>query len=513
MESHPSSRLSFYDYSGAIIPEPVEGFKCGIAIDVPQQYHNAISLHVGGTPLPVLTNGAVAYSEWPAGGPGTYELYLDFAGMRECRTVTVMPRFFTGIDLSSVLNDLTESLPFTIAWQLSDCGARLGGLPPRDPSSSLETEYLKLHKAIRGTREQFGMLHILKILEKNSHSILLPKLELRSVNKARRPDISRLPQAMTIPGNLVSSTKLYQIFDVVVERSLDAYENRLVKTYVAALRSRLLRLQVALKSMPAPPVAPADVDALSSEYNLACTRANFLRQVKSSTITSLRVNMVLLKNPAYRAVLEGYLALNEQSGVTYEDDALNLPLNYFPYLYQRWACMKVLNAMLQVCAETGYKCESHHWVKSFQKGIIIQPKNDGLPAVQLRSPTTGRAVSFVPWSANAGAPGSQDVPTGAAIFIATPGKPATVLLFDPKYWIDSDSPELKPHKKDVDDILRVKKQSKESADLSKIRYAAILFPGRGKKLTTGVEALRAHPSDGASLHNSLCDVFRRLFVK
>ncbi len=515
MESHPFSRLSFYDQSGAIIPEPVEGCKCGIAIDVPKEFHSAISLQVGGYLLPVLTNGAVAYSEWPSGGPGSYELFLECAGIRERRTVTVMPRYFTGNDLSTVLHELTESLPFTIASQLNACGARLGKLPSQDAKSSVEAEYLKLRRAIEGTREQLGMLQILRILQQKCHQVLLPKAELRSVNKARRPDISRLPQAIAVPGNLVSSDRLYRIFDITVERSLDAYENRLVKAYVMALRSQLVRLQVNVKSMRSPPVVPSDVDALANEFRLACTRAAFLREVKNSSVTSIRVNMLLLKNPAYRAVLEGYLALNEQSSVTLEDAALNLPLNYFPYLYQRWASLKVLSAMLQVCAQFGYQCISHHWVKSYQKGIIIQAINDVRPAVQLRSATSGRMVSFLPWSSNAGGTGfaAQEPPTGAAIFIETQNQPSTVLLFEPKYWFDAQNAQSRPLRKDVDDIISVRQQAKESADKSDISYSAILFPGRRQQLGPEFEALQAHPSNGDGLQKNLCDVFSHFFAE
>ena len=41
--------------------------------------------------------------------------------------------------------------------------------------------------------------------------------------------------------------------------------------------------------------------------------------------------MVLLKNPAYRAVFEDFLALHKLSSVRLEEPTLNAPLNNFPF--------------------------------------------------------------------------------------------------------------------------------------------------------------------------------------
>jgi len=507
MASSLSSRITFYDTAGAI-PGPVEGGKCGIAINVPKKLHSAISLKVSGYPLPVNTDKKVAFAEWPPCGPGYYELLLECEDIREMRTVTVMPKYFTETDFSAVIRDLTESFPYSIAAYLKACGAPLGSLPPRDQVESLEDEFLKMRRAIEGTKEQLGMLQILPLLQRNCHQVLVPKLELQSVERARRPDISRLPQAISIPGNLVKSNQLYQMFDVVTEQSYEAYENRLVKAYVVALRSRLSRLQAKLASTVAPPAMAQELAVLTNEFQLACTRALFLREVRSSTVSSIRVNMVLLKKPAYRAVLEGYLALKEQPSVSLEDAAIQNPLTYFPYLYQRWANLLVLNSMLRVCADVGYQCVSHHWVKSYRESIIIKPMNDGRPAVQVRSPG-GQLVSFVPWSPSGEI---SDTPMGAAIFIEHQDRPATLLLFDPKYWIDSESAtEPQPLKKDVDELLRVIQKGKDNP--SDLQYSAILIPGGRKKLKlgSGLESLPAHPANAASFQKTVCEIMKRHF--
>ena len=536
MASSPSSRLNFYDESGAKIAYPVEGRKCDIVIDVPKELHSDISLKLGTVLLPVHTEEAAicAYSVWPASGPGHYDLSLSCGNIREHRTITVMPEYFTTTDCTSMINDLTDLLPKSIASKLFQCGAQLGTEQGREQKSSIEDEWLRLRHAITGTTEKLGLLQILPIIQRECHQILLPRLEVRTADKIRRPEMSRLPQAISMPGNMVADDELYQMFDVTVEQSFETYENQLVKTYVQALRSRLSRLQAKVKAERAPSAMANELDALANEFHLACARASFLRKVRRSSVSAERVTMVLLKNPAYRAVLEGYLALNQQSLITLEEQALNAPLNKFPFLYQLWVNLRVLSAMLQVCAESGYRCVSHHWVKSYRKGTFIQVMNDDKAAVQLSSPTTGTHVSLIPWR-----PGyeSQNIsnlqrPMALAIAIETPVKPLVVLLFNPKYKVALKSAtkaakkteaktiaakneleemvsSIEPLKEDIDELLRCIELLRDPGGEREIKYAALLYPGQGMPIASEVEALSAHPAHGDSLQKNICDVLRR----
>jgi hypothetical protein len=537
MASSPSSRLNFYDESGAKIAYPVEGRKCDIVIDVPKELHSDISLKLGTVLLPVHTEEAAicAYSVWPASGPGHYDLSLSCGNIREHRTITVMPEYFTTTDCTSMINDLTDLLPKSIASKLFQCGAQLGTEQGREQKSSIEDEWLRLRHAITGTTEKLGLLQILPIIQRECHQILLPRLEVRTADKIRRPEMSRLPQAISMPGNMVADDELYQMFDVTVEQSFETYENQLVKTYVQALRSRLSRLQAKVKAERAPSAMANELDALANEFHLACARASFLRKVRRSSVSAERVTMVLLKNPAYRAVLEGYLALNQQSLTTLEEQALNTPLAKFSFLYQLWANLRVLSALLQVCAESGYRCVSHHWVKSYRKGTFIQVMNDGETAVQLYSPTTGTQVNLIPWRPVHESQNISDLerPMALAIAIEAPAKPLVVLLFDPKYKVALKSatknaakktgaktiaaknePEefvssTEPLNEDIDELLRSIELLKGPGGEREIQYAALLYPGQGMQIASEVEALSARPAHGDSLQKNICDVLRR----
>jgi len=541
MESSPSSRLSFFIEPGATIKCPVEGRKCGIAIDIPRELWPSISLTLGTVALPLQLDEAAmcAYSEWPPCGPGHYELSLVCGDIHERLTITVMPQYFSESEVNSIIHDLTELLPKSIASRLQECGGLLDINLALDHEPTILQAFLKLRRGIYGTEDRLGILQILPIIQRQCHQVLVQRPEIRDTNRARRPDISKLPQAISMPGNVSASGRLKQMFDVTVERSFETYENRLVKAYVKALQSQISRLQARLGSELAPPAVATELEALSSEFRLACTRATFLREVRLPFGSADRVTMVLLKNPAYRAVLEDYLALYKQSSVRLEEPALNAPLNKFPFLYQLWANLRVVSAMLQGCAESGYLCVSHPWVKRDNKGLFIQVVNDFEPAMELSCPTTGRAVRLIPWRRDRGSENtlstSQDLVPALAIAIYTPEKPPVVLLFDPRYKVAAQSAKravakktsaktkaaknkmaetliaiaIEPMKEDIDELLYCIDQVRGPEEVCEIQYAAILYPGQRKQIASDLEALPARPSDGDALHKNVYEVLRR----
>ncbi|RTL35090.1 MAG: DUF2357 domain-containing protein [Candidatus Melainabacteria bacterium] len=512
MVSSLSSRLNFYDESGTRIACPIEGRQCQIFIDVPQELFSEIALLSGTVSLPVLTDsaGMYAYSIWPASPPGYYALSLFCGDIRENQTVAVIPEFFSETDFTAMINDLTVMLPNSIAMNLQYCGAQLGIVPSEQQRSSIEEEWFRLQSAIRGTQDKLGLLQVLPLIERECNQILLPQLEVRPTDKMRRPEMSRLPQAISMPGNMVELDKLYQMFDTTFKESFETYENQLVKTYVQALRSQLSRLQDKVRREAAPPAMANEIEMLSSEFRLACMRATFLSKVKRSIGSADRVTMVLLKNPAYRTVFEGYLALNQQSSITLEEQALTAPLNKLPFLYQRWVNLRVFNALLQTCAELGFQCVSHHWVKSYRKGAFIHVTNDGQAAVQLVNQTTGTVVNLIPWRPIHKNENSAQIeaPIALAVAIEAPGKPLIILVFDSKYKVALKS-SVEPLKEDVDEFLLSVESLKQPGNEQQIQYAALLYPGQNMQIAPGVEALSAHPAYGDAVHNAICTVLKR----
>jgi hypothetical protein len=553
MESSRSSRLTIYDDSGAIIECPVEGRKYGIAIDIVKERWASLSLKLGTVPLSMRMEeeALFAHSELPPCAPGHYELSLVCGVFRERRTITVMPKHFSENDIKAVMHDLTERLPKSIASLLQECGGLSGTNLIQDKQSTIEQELLKLTLAMKGTSKKLGILQILPILQRECHQTMVSRTELRKANQVRRPDISKLPMAMSMADNLAPNGALKRMFEATVEPSVETYENRLVKAYVQTLQGQLSRLQARLKSEPAPPAIANDLEALSSEFRLACTRASFLQKVRIPLVSAARITMVLLKNPAYRVVLEDYVALHKQSSIRLVEPALSTPLNKFPYLYQLWSNLTVVSVLLQFCAAAGYRCLSHHLIKRDNEGLFIQFVNSGEAAIELSCPATRRIVSLVSWRPETGSKNSlsmnQALPPFTVISLYSPDKPPVTLLFDSKYRVvdegaksaveeqadreneaekkgtakrarakrDADKNEIFETsnavalvKEDIDELRQCMINASWFKGLNQAQYGAILYPGQRRQIAPAVEALPALPSAREALEKIIYDVLK-----
>ncbi len=514
MESSPSSRLSFFSEPGKLLEHPVEGQRCGIGINVPKELRPLLTLTLDKKPLPLKLEEAsiFAYSEWPPCPPGHYELALVCGDIKEIRTIAVMPQFFSENDLQYIVFDLSERLPNFIAAELQECGGLIGTNLKLPTEPTIEKEFARLSRAVNGTKDKLGILQLLPIIQRECHQILVPRNELKKANQTRKPDISKLPQAIAMAGNLFPSGALKQMYDVTVERSFETYENRLVKAYVLALQSQMLRLQTRMEAeQPKHPLA-VELEALLTEFRLACARAQFLRELRRPFESAGRVTMVLLKNEAYRTIFEGYLSLYKLSTIRLEEPALANPLSSFPYIYVRWVNLTVISVLLQVCIELGYKCVSHPWIKRDNQGLFIPVMSEGEAGVKLSCPRTHKAVSIFPWKTaskkNATTAGAQELPPALAVAIYTPDKPPVVLLFDSKYAV-STGKTIEPMKEDVEELLHGMEQSKTPDGFREIQYAAILYPGPRKQIAPDLEALAARPSNEEALRKSIYKVLKQ----
>jgi hypothetical protein len=416
-------------------------------------------------------------------------------------------------DFLRVLNELTTAIPEATALRLLECGGLSGMSLHPEAEATLEQEYFKLRAAIYGTRERQGIVQFLPEIQSDCHEVLLTRQVLCAASKARKPDTAGLVRALSMPGNVSPYDTLYNVYDTTVESSYNTYENRLVKAYIQAIYGRLSRLQARLESTAF--AFSHEMDGLLSAFRLARSRAVFLNGVKTPFITLSHITMVLLKKPPYRAVLEGYLELLKQFLVRLEEPKLLQAFNEFPYLYQLWGTLKVVNAVLQVCGQSGFRCVSHPLLKRDKAGLLVQIVADGQPAVELTRRATGTRVRLIPMKTAAS--GEQEQSSGQeqrqfiAIEITTPGKQTGVILFDTKYQVAGDNAALavEPIKEDVLKMLVSLNMTRPADEAAAVLYAAILYPGPRTTFSPLVEALPAHPKDGAALDEILRDVIRR----
>ncbi|MBS2007305.1 MAG: DUF2357 domain-containing protein [Cyanobacteria bacterium SZAS TMP-1] len=519
-----------------VLQSPIEDLDCGMAVAIPREREKEASLKLGNTALPLWfsPDAPCALSAWPACGPGQYKVSLECGEIRERRVITVRPQNFNEAEFKKIVQDLSDLLPLSIASRLQECGGLPGVTLVANHELSIDQEYHRLRRAIKGTQDRPGIIQILPMIQRDCFQVLIARHELRKINKARRPDISKLPEAMSMPGNITSNGALKQMFDMTVERTYETYENRLVKAYVQALQSQLSRLTSRLETEQAPPATAREIQDLAGEFRLVCARTPFLKQVRLPFHSAERITMVLLKKPAYRAVLEDYLALYKRAPVRLEDPALNTPLNKFPYLYQLWANLKVVKAMLQVCSDAGYKCTQHKWLKRDSNGFYFDLMKDCTMAIVLTCPTTGKTVRVIPWSPASGQGAlnhRQTMPPAIAVGVYVAGKPPVVLVFDPKYKVVGESPEqvaakqaagngensgsmpglesIQPMPEHVDELRSCMEAVTAPGGSREIHYAAILYPGLRKQLGPDLEALPARPGADEDIEKIVGDVLRR----
>ncbi len=222
MESSPSSRISFFNETGAIIHGPVEGHKCGIALAIPKELWPQITLKLDTATLPLQFDQATssAYAEWPASAPGYYELTLACGDIHERLTIKVLPQYFRESDLLAIVQDLEDRMPKLVSTQLQECGGLVGENLVQDQEPTIEQEFVRLRRAVAGTKEKLGVLQLLPMIQRDCYQVLVPRHELRKANQARKPDISKLPMAIAMPGNIFPSGALKQMYDMTVERSM-----------------------------------------------------------------------------------------------------------------------------------------------------------------------------------------------------------------------------------------------------------------------------------------------------
>jgi predicted component of viral defense system (DUF524 family) len=99
-----------------------------------------------------------------------------------------------------------------------------------------------------------------------------------------------------------------------------------------------------------------------------------------------------------------------------------------------------------------------------------------------------------------------------AVEVCQPDQPVRIYLFDPKYKLDSETPEesfisSKPLKVDIDKMHAYRDAIRDEEDRRVVQYAAILYPGPLVSYARGIAALSAVPTLEPRLAEELREVF------
>jgi hypothetical protein len=515
MASLRFSRVAIYALDGRELDELPEWEPALLVLPVkPEEWASAgVRRHDGELPIVVRKIGdeAKVVAEWPRSGTGHYSLVLVASGERMHITARIRPRKISDESYSQLLDDLETHLPASVAIALQRLGAMSGIklLPPSE--STLAQELVRLRRAISGFAGRPGLARTLPAIASDPHQVLISTDVWVAREQARRIHPASLARAFSAAHNVEADRLPRRVPELRVEHTADVYENRLVKMFHAQVDRRLRRLVAALELRKDDDLR-RDAAQLMRDLRRARHVAHFLDDVASLSYLPDHLTMVLLRRSDYRAALEGYLDFRRSAHVRLEEPALEAPLENLPALYETWGTLQVILALLDVAGSHGFTEVRQQLATRESDGVFLRVLKNGDPAVVLRRELDHTTVRLTPQRAY----GRRGKPLRSVSFSQTPdiaievdhGDETHVLLFDPKYKLDSEEASAldingRPKKVDIDKMHAYRDAIRTEAGDRVVDHAAILYPGPLTTFGPGLEALPALPGSAGALEQCL----------
>ena len=496
-----SPKLQFVDSFGEPIDVPREWEPATLEVGIPPAEWPGTQVRLQGE----LFSAAKATPswrdtvsiEWPRSGPGNYLIEIEAPSNSASISFTIRSEKLSREALARTVDALESGLPTSIAVGLQ----RLGGLqgirllPRRE--STLAQEILRLRRAVRGTSRRLGLAQTLRSISRDPHRIFRSDDVWMRSDRVRRPQPARLALAVAAAGNISEDGALRRLIDQRVEHTADVYENRLLKTFVGEIASRLRRL---LAEVADRETERTQLEGLNTELRDAERAATFLTEVSTPRDLPIVLTMVLLNRPEYRAVLDGLVEFRRSVAVHLEDAALDAPLQNLPYLYQRWCLLEVIDAVTRVAGERGYRVVEERLSRRRQGALFIDVLPMGEPLVRYRHDESGTeaALTHERTFDRAGSPRSVSFLQRPDIVLEVRARDSVprLFVFDPKYKLDSEGQDEeglagRPKKSDIDKMHAYRDAIRGDEGRQVINYAAILYPGPSQHFGGNVAALQA----------------------
>lgn len=519
MASPATTRLRALDSRGQQLEAPREWTSGLVEVDIALELWDRAKLECNDRPLSLslrrLSGERKVVATWPQAKTGHYELRLSLPGAPTERvTWTVPPSKISTSAYLQMLEALERRLPVSIALSLQRLGA-LTGLRFEEPAeSTVAQELATLKRAVEGSPQRPGLKTILPLVARDPHRVLSSGEAWVPRHRARRINPASLPRLLAGGSNLGPDRLPRKLPELRVVESVDVYENRLLATFHEQAAQRLRGLRAAIQKDPNRErrVRLSNVcDELVERLSRARRSARFLDRVKQLSHQPNRLSMVLLRRPEYRCALEGYIELNRSAVPQLHSPHLEAPLEGLPALYQTWGVLQVLDVLLEVAVENGFAKPQQRIVSHEPSGVFVRVLRDGRPAVVARRSSDNTELRLIPqriYTPNGSdcRSVSYEQKPDVAIEVERPGQRTRILLFDPKYKLNSDrlgGKPQRPKKDDIDAMHAYRDAIRDSSGQRVVEFAAILYPGPTKDYDEGLRALSAAPDDEEALRAEL----------
>jgi hypothetical protein len=447
---------------------------------------------------------------WERSGAGRYRVSIACRAQTTERDVTIAPAKIEQAELELIIGDLETRLAPSITMSLQRMGAFAGMHFSPPGVQTLAAELNRLRVAIQGDNASRGLASLVPAIARDPHGILRTREYWTKSELARRPSPSRLPAAFARPLNLTEAGIPLSVVDQRFERTVDVYENQILKLFVTAVTNRLRRIQqtAALRNDQ----LKEQADELQSVLRRAVAGAQFLAEVSTPRKVPQQLTMVLLKRPEYRAMLAAYQRYLRHVIVVLDDSVMRAPLSDVPSLYELWGTTKVAEAFVEVGAELGYEVMVNHLVRRRSDELRLVMRG---ASVRLEHPVTGAIAEFSEQpSYGALRRGLRSISflqqPDIGLEVRRPGAEPELYVFDPKYKLqpateptDNQSFRGGPVKEDIDKMHAYRDAIRAESGSRVVRYAAILYPAATRTFTPGLEAIECRPAKEEALDRRL----------
>ncbi len=517
MGSSPISEFKFRNADGEELASPEE-WRSGYLDLGPHQWDlKRVQVLRNGISLPIsyrlFISGPRLVADWPRSPAGHYRLETHTPEGVSARTITVGPRKISANAFEHMLEDLDLNLPTRVAVALQSVGALAGVKITPPAEATLAQELYRLKRAIEGTPNRKGLPSALSRISRDPYQVLCStELSIRR-DLARRPHLGRVTACLAIGRGVDERGLPTKVIDSRVEHSADVYENRLVRTFYELVRRRLCRLRSAVTAIQSP--ISTEVERLVERLRLARQEAAFLDGVRLPTSAPLRVTMVLMRRPDYRAAFEGYLEFCKSCSVRLDEPTLDLPLENLPVIYQIWGTLQILLVLLETAKDLGFRTVSQQLVGRDRSGLYVRLFPGNGPVLILEDPVQGAVVRLrvTPSYEKQGVLRSISRPQrpDISLEIVASDRPPLLYLFDPKYKLEGEdlqdcTGDLRPTKTDIDKMHAYRDAIRDQDERHVVRYAAILYPGPTEEYAAGIAALQAYPGKEDELKVRVMDI-------
>lgn len=431
---------------------------------------------------------------WQRANPGRYRIEASSTELTWRSTVEVEPRTISRHAFGQLLQELSCRLPASIALALDKCGAHLPINRVSSEPRTLEEELQRLRWTVEGWPDDSSKLTGLRaVLEAMRHAPitqLVREPELRPVERALRPDLTRLgPLLATLPTDDQGYPR--RVVDLRPVETIDTPENRFIAHFSGVVARRLRRLIAIAAQVPA--LDNREISDLFSTTRRAINRVPQLVELAPRGTPPSSLKMFQL--PHYRQALGLWRRFRQSLTATLDERLLDAPIDNLPHLYELWATLTALRGTIEAVAELNWTVERHEIFGETPYGFAIPPFVSGRSVLTTRSEDRSLRLEFVPQAtaSKGGSPLtsiSNPMRPDVAVMIWRGPTLESVLLFDPKYKRRGQGPVAD----DINKMHTYRDAIRGSDQRRVVRYATTMYPGTADRDYSGrVGAISAIP--------------------